>query len=142
MKNPSNEIRIEYVAKLTGTVTVNTKVVKIFDGKAWDGQTKPYVILTIPKFRPEGRNKDLLIYEDFEVQLDIISDYNGQKEVDEIEQKILDIICPNDYLSTLNLNSFYAGYTTFSSDNLPILETATGVISRKILIISHFLTEK
>lgn len=142
MKSPSSEIRIEYVSKLTGAVTIGAKVVKVFDGEGWQGQTKPYVILTLPRHSPDGRNKDLVNYEGFDIQLDITSDYNGQKEVDEIEQKILDIICPEDYSSTIMLNSFHVGYTNFSSDNLPILRTSTGVISRKILIISHNLTQK
>lgn len=142
MKNPSSEIRTEYITRLTGTVLLGTQAVKVYDGEANQDAVRPYAIITIPRYEPEGRNKDLLIYEDFKVQLDIISVYHGQKEVDEIEQKILDIICPNDYSSTITLNSFHVGYTNFSSDNLPILRTSTGVISRKILIISHNLTQK
>lgn len=142
MKSPSGEIRVEYVSKLSGNITVNSKVVKVYDGEGWQGQSKPYIILTIPKHSPEGRNKDLFMFEGFDVQLDITSDYNGQKEVDEIEQKVLDIICPDDYSSAITLNSFHVGFTSFDSGNLPILRTQTGVISRKILVISHDLTQK
>lgn len=142
MKNPSSEIRIEYITSLTGTILLETQAVKVYDGEATQDAVRPYVILTIPRFEPEGRNKDLLIYEDFKVQLDIISAYHGQKEVDEIEQKILDIICPNDYESIITPPSFDVGFTNFESENLRILRTNTGVQSRKILIISHNLTQK
>jgi hypothetical protein len=132
MKDPSQQIRTSYFNLIN-------PIIPLFDGEALENAPKPYAIITIPLY-VQGSNKDLTIFEDYKVVIDIVTDYKGQKKCEELSQLVLNAICPTQGETAIFLNDFNIGYTKFSAYSPPTLNTLTGRISRKILSFYHNIT--
>ena len=134
MKDPSQQIT-------QGYYTLLNSIIPVFDGEALESQAKPYAILTVPEYVADS-NKDIVLFEDFKVMIDIVTDYKGQKECDELAQEVIDAICPNYPKTALTLEDYDITYTRLSCLIPPRLSTPTGKVSRKIVSFYHDLSEK
>ena len=134
MKDPSPQITKGYFDLLNA-------IIPVFDGEALEGQSKPYAILTVPEYVADS-NKDITKFERFKVMIDIVTDYKGQKQCDDLAQLVLNAICPTTRKSALILPDYDVDYTSISFMTPDRLNTLTGKISRKILSFYHDLSEK
>ena len=134
MKDPSQQIT-------QGYFTLLSAIIPVFDGEALESQAKPYAIITIPEYFEDG-NKDIVRFEDFKVMLDIVTDYKGQKQCDELAQLVINAICPIPKRTALALADYDIDYTRMSFFIPQRLSTPTGKISRKILSFYHDLSQK
>ena len=134
MKDPSQQIT-------KGYFTILNPIIPLFDGEVLENQAKPYAIITIPEYVADS-NKDITKFERFKVMIDIITDYKGQKQCDELAQSVINAICPNYPKTDLILPDYDIDYTNISFFIPDRLNTLTGKISRKILSFYHDLSEK
>lgn len=132
MKDPSKNLRESYKTALNSF--------SVYDGMAPNGVPKPYIIINLGS-ADQDPYKQSVVYSDVKVNLDIVSDYNGQKETDDIGQSILDIISPNGKC-TLDLADFDVLGIKYSFTPIPLQRTDTGVLSRKIISFYHNLRQK
>jgi hypothetical protein len=134
MKDPSHQITKGYFDLLN-------PIIPVFDGEAIENSPKPYAVLTVPEYVADS-NKDIVQFERFKVMIDIVTDYKGQKQCDELAQIIINTICPNYPRTALILTDYVVDYTTLTFFTPQRLNTLTGKISRKILSFYHDLSEK
>lgn len=134
MKDPSQQIT-------QGYFTLINPIIPVFDGEALDSTPKPYAILTVPEYVADS-NKDAIRFEDFKVMIDIVTEYKGQKQCDELAQLVINAICPNKNTTALILTDYNIEYTHLSFFSPQRLNTPTGKISRKIVSFYHDLSQK
>ena len=134
MKDPSQQITKGYFDLLNA-------IIPVFDGEALDSTPKPYAILTVPEY-VAGSTKDTVRFEDFKVMIDIVTEYKGQKQCNDLAQLVIDAICPNYPSTVLSLPDYHIEYTRLSFFIPQRLSTQTGKISRKILSFYHDLSQK
>ena len=134
MKDPSPQITKGYFALLNA-------IIPVFDGEALESQSKPYAILTVPEYTADS-NKDIVKFDGFKVMIDIVTDYKGQKQCDDLAQLVINAICPNYPKTALVLTDYDISYTSVSFYIPQRLNTLTGKISRKIISFYHDLSQK
>ena len=134
MKDPSPQITKGYFALLNA-------IIPVFDGEALESQSKPYAILTVPEYVADS-NKDIVKFDGFKVMIDIVTDYKGQKQCDDLAQLVINAICPNYPKTALVLTDYDISYTSVSFYIPQRLNTLTGKISRKIISFYHDLSQK
>lgn len=107
-----------------------------------ENQEKPFVRLSFPS-KITGSNKTTQLFE-VVAYLDIVTQYKGQKQCEDIADSILAIIYPDGNFFTNEVPSWYIQNVTvsFPETNLPEEQSTTGVINRLIIQINHTLILK
>jgi hypothetical protein len=132
MKDPSKNLREAYWIALSNY--------NRYDSLAPNGVPKPYIIINVSDI-DQDPYKQSIVYSDVKVSLDIVSNYNGFAEVDRISQEVIDIVYSNGKTS-FELPDFHIMGLKISVQSIPIIETPTGAISRKIISFYHNLRQK
>lgn len=132
--DPSRQLRKAYFDKIN-------PIIPLHDGLAVENSPMPYAIITI--LPVENSNiKDQLYYEDITVNIDIVSAYEGQKQVDDKAQLILSAIYSDICIPSFTLTDFQVVGLKHSFIPINRLATKSGYISRKIISFKQNLKQK
>ena len=132
--DPSRQLRKAYFDKIN-------PIIPLHDGLAVENSPMPYAIITI--LPVENSNiKDQLYYEDITVNIDIVSAYEGQKQVDDKAQLILNAIYSDICIPSFTLTDFQVVGLKHSFIPINRLATKSGYISRKIISFKQNLKQK
>lgn len=132
-KIPTRELSQLYLTALS-SFSVSTHIL--------EGQAKPFIRLSFPS-KITGENKSRQLY-DIVTYLDIVTEYKGQKQCEDIAESVLDIIYPDGNFFVKETASWEIQNVSVSFPNvtLPEEQSQTGVINRLIIQIKQTLILK
>lgn len=147
MKDPIKFIKAAYFAALDGQITYNGSTIPVYDEEA-DETGGDYYIIISTITDSYFANKHSFINE-VNILIDVVSQNNWRVDlvkqiVDAISEKILNVILPSVSTTGLSDNADFQilDVTKESSQHVPIIDTGTKKIVRRITRFNQFIKEK
>ena len=134
---------------MTAYIALITPIIPCFDGMAEESQTLPYAIVSLSGIDSDskGSTKDSLAYNDVMVDIEVFTNYKGQKRCNELGNLILNagyqdlknsaIVLPNFSIIKTNHNTNPYGFSSIKA-----MKTPTGWLSRKRIQFKHNIIQK
>jgi hypothetical protein len=147
MKDPIKFIKSAYYTELDGAITYNGSTIPVYDEEADETGGDYYIIVsTITDADLPNKGKFM---NDVEVIIDVVSQNNWRVDlvkqiVDAITAKVLDRIIPSIGTTNLSGNADFqiVDVRKESSQHVPILDTGTKKIVRRLTRFTQIIIEK
>jgi hypothetical protein len=147
MKDPIKFIKSAYYTALDGAITYNGSTIPVYDEEADETGGDYYIIVsTITDADLPNKGKFM---NDVEVIIDVVSQNNWRVDlvkqiVDAITAKVLDRIIPSIGTTNLSGNADFqiVDVRKESSQHVPILDTGTKKIVRRLTRFTQIIIEK
>jgi hypothetical protein len=147
MKDPIKFIKSAYYTALDGAITYNGSTIPVYDEEA-DETGGDYYIVISTIVDADLPNKGKFMNE-VEVLIDVVSQNNWRVDlvkqiVDSITAKVLNVIIPSISTTGLTDNSDFqiVDVRKGSSQHIPILDTGTKKIVRRLTRFTQIIIEK
>lgn len=147
MKDPIKFIKAAYFTALENAITYNGSTIPVYDEEADETGGDYYIIIsTITDANFANKHKFI---NDVEIVIDVVSQNNWRVDlvkqiVDAITEKILNVILPSVGSTGLvdNIDFQITDVKKASSQHIPIIDTGTKKIVRRITRFSQIIIEK
>ena len=143
MKDCSNNIRVQYLSKLSGNITYGGKNVPVYGTDAFETVPQNYII--IGDITESADNNNQLFVSGADVVIDIFSEQymiRNNSIIDDIADQILTLLIPATGVQDIGDNEFQIYATARTSSRYLTMQEGNNFINRKILIINNSIIQK
>lgn len=143
MKDCSNNIRVQYLSKLSGNITYGGKSVPVYGNDTF--QTAPQNYIIIGDITESADNNNQLFVTMADVVIDIFSEQymtRNNSIIDDIADQILTLLIPTTGVQDIGDNEFQIYAKARTSSRYLTMQEGNNFINRKILIINNSIIQK
>ncbi len=143
MKDCSNNIRVQYLSKLSGNITYGGKSVPVYGTDSF--QTVPQNYIIIGDITETADNNNQLFMTEADVVIDIFSEQymtRNNSIIDDIADQILTLLIPTTGVQDIGDNEFQIYAKSRTSSRYLTMQEGNNFINRKILIINNSIIQK
>ena len=143
MKDCSNNIRVQYLSKLSGNITYGGKTVPVYGTDSF--QTVPQNYIIIGDITETADNNNQLFMTEADVVIDIFSEQymtRNNSIIDDIADQILTLLIPTTGVQDMGDAEFQIYATARTSSRYLTMQEGNNFINRKILIINNSIIQK
>ena len=143
MKDCSNNIRVQYLSKLSGNITYGGKTVPVYGTDAF--QTVPQNYIIIGDITETADNNNQLFVTEADVVIDIFSEQymtRNNSIIDDIADQILTLLIPTTGVQDMGDAEFQIYAKARTSSRYLTMQEGNNFINRKILIINNSIIQK
>jgi hypothetical protein len=143
MKDCSNNIRVQYLSKLSGNITYGGKSVAVYGTDSF--QTVPQNYIIIGDITETADNNNQLFVTEADVVIDIYSEQymtRNNSIIDDIADQILTLLIPTTGVQDIGDNEFQIYAKARTSSRYLTMQEGNNFINRKILIINNSIIQK
>jgi uncharacterized protein YoxC len=143
MKDCSNNIRVQYLSKLSGNITYGGKSVPVYGTDSF--QTVPQNYIIIGDITETADNNNQLFMTEADVVIDIFSEQymtRNNSIIDDIADQILTLLIPTTGVQDMGDAEFQIYATARTSSRYLTMQEGNNFINRKILIINNSIIQK
>jgi len=143
MKDCSNNIRVQYISKLSGNITYGGKSVPVYGTDSF--QTVPQNYIIIGDITETADNNNQLFMTMADVVIDIFSEQymtRNNSIIDDIADQILTLLIPTTGVQDIGDNEFQIYAKARTSSRYLTMQEGNNFINRKILIINNSIIQK
>jgi hypothetical protein len=143
MKDCSNNIRVQYLSKLSGNITYGGKSVPVYGTDSF--QTVPQNYIIIGDITETSDNNNQLFMTEADVVIDIFSEQymtRNNSIIDDIADQILTLLIPTTGVQDIGDNEFQIYAKARTSSRYLTMQEGNNFINRKILIINNSIIQK
>ena len=143
MKDCSNNIRVQYLSKLSGNITYGGKSVPVYGTDTF--QTVPQNYIIIGDITEAADNNNQLFVTEADVVIDIFSEQymtRNNSIIDDIADQILTLLIPTTGVQDMGDNEFQIYAKARTSSRYLTMQEGNNFINRKILIINNSIIQK
>ena len=143
MKDCSNNIRVQYLSKLSGNITYGGKSVPVYGNDTF--QTVPQNYIIIGDITESADNNNQLFVTMADVVIDIFSEQymtRNNSIIDDIADQILTLLIPTTGVQDIGDNEFQIYAKSRTSSRYLTMQEGNNFINRKILIINNSIIQK
>jgi uncharacterized protein YoxC len=143
MKDCSNNIRVQYLSKLSGNITYGGKSVPVYGTDSF--QTVPQNYIIIGDITETADNNNQLFMTEADVVIDIFSEQymtRNNSIIDDIADQILTLLIPTTGVQDMGDAEFQIYAKARTSSRYLTMQEGNNFINRKILIINNSIIQK
>jgi len=143
MKDCSNNIRVQYLSKLSGNITYGGKSVPVYGTDTF--QTVPQNYIIIGDITESADNNNQLFVTMADVVIDIFSEQymtRNNSIIDDIADQILTLLIPTTGVQDIGDAEFQIYAKARTSSRYLTMQEGNNFINRKILIINNSIIQK
>jgi|688.fasta_scaffold381949_3 uncharacterized protein YoxC len=143
MKDCSNNIRVQYLSKLSGNITYGGKSVPVYGTDSF--QTVPQNYVIIGDITESADNNNQLFITEADVVIDIFSEQymtRNNSIIDDIADQILTLLIPTTGVQDMGDAEFQIYAKARTSSRYLTMQEGNNFINRKILIINNSIIQK
>ena len=143
MKDCSNNIRVQYLSKLSGNITYGGKSVPVYGTDSF--QTVPQNYIIIGDITETADNNNQLFVTEADVVIDIFSEQymtRNNSIIDDIADQILTLLIPTTGVQDMGDAEFQIYAKARTSSRYLTMQEGNNFINRKILIINNSIIQK
>ena len=143
MKDCSNNIRVQYLSKLSGNISYGGKSVPVYGTDSF--QTVPQNYVIIGDITESSDNNNQLFVTEADVVIDIFSEQymtRNNSIIDDIADQILTLLIPTTGVQDMGDNEFQIYAKARTSSRYLTMQEGNNFINRKILIINNSIIQK
>lgn len=143
MKDCSNNIRVQYLSKLSGNITYGGKSVPVYGTDSF--QTVPQNYIIIGDITESADNNNQLFMTEADVVIDIFSEQymtRNNSIIDDIADQILTLLIPTTGVKDMGDAEFQIYAKARTSSRYLTMQEGNNFINRKILIINNSIIQK
>ena len=143
MKDCSNNIRVQYLSKLSGNITYGGKTVPVYGTDTF--QTVPQNYIIIGDITEAADNNNQLFVTEADVVIDIFSEQymtRNNSIIDDIADQILTLLIPTTGVQDMGDAEFQIYAKARTSSRYLTMQEGNNFINRKILIINNSIIQK
>jgi uncharacterized protein YoxC len=143
MKDCSNNIRVQYLSKLSGNITYGGKSVPVYGTDSF--QTVPQNYVIIGDITETADNNNQLFVTEADVVIDIFSEQymtRNNSIIDDIADQILTLLIPTTGVQDIGDAEFQIYAKARTSSRYLTMQEGNNFINRKILIINNSIIQK
>jgi uncharacterized protein YoxC len=143
MKDCSNNIRVQYLSKLSGNITYGGKSVPVYGTDTF--QTVPQNYIIIGDITETADNNNQLFVTEADVVIDIFSEQymtRNNSIIDDIADQILTLLIPTTGVQDIGDAEFQIYAKARTSSRYLTMQEGNNFINRKILIINNSIIQK
>jgi uncharacterized protein YoxC len=143
MKDCSNNIRVQYLSKLSGNITYGGKSVPVYGTDSF--QTVPQNYVIIGDITESADNNNQLFVTEADVVIDIFSEQymtRNNSIIDDIADQILTLLIPTTGVQDMGDAEFQIYAKARTSSRYLTMQEGNNFINRKILIINNSIIQK
>ena len=143
MKDCSNNIRVQYLSKLSGNITYGGKTVPVYGTDSF--QTVPQNYIIIGDITETADNNNQLFMTEADVVIDIFSEQymtRNNSIIDDIADQILTLLIPTTGVQDMGDAEFQIYAKARTSSRYLTMQEGNNFINRKILIINNSIIQK
>lgn len=143
MKDCSNNIRVQYLSKLSGNITYGGKSVPVYGTDSF--QTVPQNYVIIGDITESADNNNQLFITMADVVIDIFSEQymtRNNSIIDDIADQILTLLIPTTGVQDMGDAEFQIYAKARTSSRYLTMQEGNNFINRKILIINNSIIQK
>lgn len=143
MKDCSNNIRVQYLSKLSGNITYGGKSVPVYGTDTF--QTVPQNYVIIGDITESADNNNQLFITEADVVIDIFSEQymtRNNSIIDDIADQILTLLIPTTGVQDMGDAEFQIYAKARTSSRYLTMQEGNNFINRKILIINNSIIQK
>jgi hypothetical protein len=143
MKDCSNNIRVQYLSKLSGNITYGGKSVPVYGTDTF--QTVPQNYVIIGDITESADNNNQLFITMADVVIDIFSEQymtRNNSIIDDIADQILTLLIPTTGVQDMGDAEFQIYAKARTSSRYLTMQEGNNFINRKILIINNSIIQK
>lgn len=143
MKDCSNNIRVQYLSKLSGNITYGGKSVPVYGTDTF--QTVPQNYVIIGDITETADNNNQLFITEADVVINIFSEQymtRNNSIIDDIADQILTLLIPTTGVQDIGDAEFQIYAKARTSSRYLTMQEGNNFINRKILIINNSIIQK
>ena len=143
MKDCSNNIRVQYLSKLSGNITYGGKSVPVYGTDSF--QTVPQNYIIIGDITETADNNNQLFMTEADVVIDIFSEQymtRNNSIIDDIADQVLTLLIPTTGVQDMGDAEFQIYAKARTSSRYLTMQEGNNFINRKILIINNSIIQK
>jgi uncharacterized protein YoxC len=143
MKDCSNNIRVQYLSKLSGNITYGGKSVPVYGTDSF--QTVPQNYVIIGDITESADNNNQLFVTEADVVIDIFSEQymtRNNSIIDDIADQVLTLLIPTTGVQDMGDAEFQIYAKARTSSRYLTMQEGNNFINRKILIINNSIIQK
>ena len=143
MKDCSNNIRVQYLSKLSGNITYGGKSFPVYGTDTF--QTVPQNYVIIGDITESADNNNQLFVTEADVVIDIFSEQymtRNNSIIDDIADQILTLLIPTTGVQDMGDAEFQIYAKARTSSRYLTMQEGNNFINRKILIINNSIIQK
>jgi uncharacterized protein YoxC len=143
MKDCSNNIRVQYLSKLSGNISYGGKSVPVYGTDSF--QTVPQNYVIIGDITESSDNNNQLFVTEADVVIDIFSEQymtRNNSIIDDIADQILTLLIPTTGVQDMGDAEFQIYAKARTSSRYLTMQEGNNFINRKILIINNSIIQK
>jgi hypothetical protein len=143
MKDCSNNIRVQYLSKLSGNITYGGESVPVYGTDSF--QTVPQNYIIIGDITETSDNNNQLFMTEADVVIDIFSEQymtRNNSIIDDIADQILTLLIPTTGVQDMGDGEFQIYAKARTSSRYLTMQEGNNFINRKILIINNSIIQK